>query len=114
MDDLEKLAKRLGARVRPLPSDGKTIDIDALLVSGIWRLQDIPWVPEIVFDAMITAAGDENVHLLARTTRGTHRRGQLLISDVGRENIKAAREKLAELFRTANTPNMHPTPDRSM
>ena len=106
MDNPNDLTSRVVATISPMSLGKKGIDIDDLLKSGEWSWQDVPWVPEIVFDTIVKTAGSDDIHLIAQSSRNGWRRGQLLVTNAARARIGEAQEDLSSLFEKAvrNTP----------
>jgi hypothetical protein len=74
--------------IQPLPGSDRQIDVDGLLDSG-WVYRDIPWMASGRWDEFMDWIGAGNVEILAVSSRdGSIKRGQILISPAGIDNLK--------------------------
>lgn len=70
------------------PIVGKTYRADG------WVYRDLPKLSYEMFDKLVAMIGEENIVWLTQADYGTSKRGQLLVSPAGMENIRAERKNV--------------------
>ena len=90
----------------PVDDEKGPFDPGAMIASGEWSLSDLPWLPAVLFDGFLRIFEEENYRCLAMTTRGNEKRGQFLLHNRARENLRLKRDELEAMSQA----HFHPEP----
>lgn len=90
-------------------SDDPLFSSDAVITAAMrvdktippnWRYLDISWTPATVFDKIVEIGG-EDMRILACSTRGPNKRGQVVFGPAAAQRVAEQRETLKALLESA-------------